>query len=116
MGRYGLTSITTPDPAVPDGNVKVTLTSADLTSRLIGGTLTRAQVLRAIADSDQVFIIEFNQAFVAMQYFGYLRRDPDTAGFNSWLTFLNAHPTDSRTMVNGFMNSVEYRLRFGPNQ
>ena len=76
--------------------------------------MTRAQVLRAIADSDQVFNLEFNQAFVAMQYFGYLRRSPDTPGYNAWLAFLNANPTDFRTMVNGFMNSTEYRLRFGP--
>ena len=117
MGRYSLTQITTPDPAAPDGTNKVTLTTAQLTTQLSGGTLTRAQVLRAIADSDQVLSLEFNQAFVAMQYYGYLRRTPDTAGYNSWLTYLNTHPTDSRTMVNGFMNSVEYRLRFGsPNQ
>jgi hypothetical protein len=114
MARYSLTQITTPDPANPDGTNKVTLTTADLTNQLGAGTLTRAQVLRAIADSDQVFNAEFNQAFVAMQYFGYLRRTPDVAGFNSWLNYLNAHPTDSRTMVNGFMNSIEYRLRFGP--
>ena len=114
MGRYSLTTITTPDPAAPDGTTKVTLSSTDLQNRLTAGTLTRAQVLRAIADSDQVFNLEFNGAFVAMQYFGYLRRSPDAAGFNAWLTFLNAHPTDSRTMVNGFMNSTEYRLRFGP--
>ena len=116
MGRYSLTQITTPDPAAPDGSSKVTLTTAELTNRLdgIGGTLTRAQVLRAIADSDQVFNAEFNQAFVAMQYYGYLRRAPETAGYNSWLNYLIANPTDSRTMVNGFMNSVEYRLRFGP--
>ena len=114
MGRYSLTQITTPDPAAPDGTNKVTLTTADLTNQLTGGTLTRAQVLRAIADSDQVLNAEFNQAFVAMQYYGYLRRTPEAAGYNSWLNYLNAHPTDSRTMVNGFMNSVEYRLRFGP--
>ncbi len=90
------------------------LSTAELTNRLNATTLTRAQVLRAIADSDQVLGAEFNQAFVAMQYFGYLRRSPDVAGFNSWLNYLNAHPTDSRTMVNGFMNSIEYRLRFGP--
>jgi hypothetical protein len=112
--RYGLTQITTPDPAAPDGTNKVTLTTTDLTNRLIAGTLTRAQVLRAIADSDQVFNIEFNQAFAAMQYFGYLRRSPDTAGYNAWLDYLNTHPGDSRTMVNGFLNSTEYRLRFGP--
>jgi hypothetical protein len=114
MNRYGLTQITTPDPANPDGANKVTLSTADLTNQLSGGTLTRAQVLRAIADSDQVFNAEFNQAFVAMQYYGYLRRAPDTAGFNDWLNYLNTHPGDSRTMVNGFMNSSEYRLRFGP--
>ena len=114
MGRYTLTQITTPDPAAPDGTNKVTLTTAQLQSQLGGGTLTRAQVLRAIADSDQVLSLEFNQAFVAMQYYGYLRRTPEPAGYNSWLAYLTAHPTDSRTMVNGFMNSVEYRLRFGP--
>jgi hypothetical protein len=114
MDRYSLQSITTPDPAAPDGTNKVTLTRTNLISGLNGATLTRAQVLRAIADSDQVFQLEFNSAFVAMQYFGYLRRNPDTAGFNSWLTFLNANPTQSRTMINGFMNSSEYRLRFGP--
>ena len=114
MGRYSLTQITTPDPANPDGTTKVTLTSADLTNRLNASTLTRAQVLRAIADSDQVFNVEFNQAFVAMQYYGYLRRTPDGAGYTAWLNYINAHPTDTRTMVNGFMNSLEYRLRFGP--
>jgi len=116
MGRYSLTSITTPDPANPDGTNKVTLTNSDLINRLdgVGGTLTRAQVLRAIADSDQVFNAEFNQAFVAMQYFGYLRRNPDTPGFNAWLTYLSTHPGDQRTMINGFMNSNEYWLRFGP--
>ena len=98
----------------PDGTTKVTLTTADLTNQLTIGTLTRAQVLRAIADSDQVFGLEFNRAFVAMQYYGYLRRTPDTGGYNAWLNHLNANPTDFRTMVNGFMNSTEYRLRFGP--
>src|SRR5205085_5340649 len=113
MGRYGLTSITTPDPANPDGANKVTLTTADLTGRLDASTLTRAQVLRAIADSDQINALEYNRAFVAMQYYGYLRRTPEADGYNAWLNYLNAHPTDARTMVNGFMNSQEYRLRFG---
>jgi hypothetical protein len=111
--RYNLQVITTPDPANPDGSTKVTLTASDLVTALTNHTLTRAQVLRAVADSDQVFNAEFNQAYVAMQYYGYLRRTPDATGYNAWLNFLNAHPTDFRTMVNGFMNSAEYRLRFG---
>ena len=112
MDRRALSQITTPDPANPDGAAKVTLTRAALVSRLDAGTLTRAQVVRAIVESDEVFASEFRPAFVAMQYFGYLRRDPDP-DYNNWLRYLNEHPDDFRTMVNGFLNSFEYRLRFG---
>ena len=83
LNRYSLTSIRTPDPASPDGTAKVTLTGADLVARLNAGTLTRAQILRAVADSDQVFAAEYNPAFVAMQYFGYLRRDPEPQGMTN---------------------------------
>jgi Domain of unknown function (DUF4214) len=115
MDRYGLPSVTTPNPATPDDDAnKVTLTRAQLIGGLDGSTLTRAQVLRAIADSDDVFNLEFNKTFVAMQYYGYLQRTPELAGFNDWLNYLTTHPGDNRTMVNGFMNSSEYRLRFGP--
>jgi hypothetical protein len=113
MGRYGLTSITTPDPANPDGTTKVTLTTSDLISRLNAATLTRAQVLRAIVQSDQVTNAEAVNAFVASQYYGYLRRTPEPGGFTNWVNYLNAHPSDFRTMINGFLNSSEYRLRFG---
>jgi hypothetical protein len=112
MNRYQLTSISTIDPANPDGAQKVTLTNADLVNRLDTGVLTRAKVLRAIADSDEVAGLEYNQAFVAMQYYGYLRRAPEAEGYNAWLNYLNAHPTDYRTMIHGFMNSAEYRNRF----
>jgi subtilisin family serine protease len=114
MDRYALQSITTPNPATPDdASLKITLTRADLIGRLNTAAMTRAQVLRAIADSDQVSQAEFNPAFVAMQYFGYLRRDPDTGGYNNWLQTINADPSNFRAMVNGFINSPEYRLRFG---
>jgi hypothetical protein len=48
-----------------------------------------------------------------MQYFGYLKRDPEAEGFNNWLKYLNANPQDYRTMVHGFVHSIEYRMRFG---
>jgi hypothetical protein len=115
MNRYGLNSITTPDPAHPDGDAKVTLTRSQLVSRLDTVTLTRAQVFRAIADSDQVFHSEYNRAFVAMQYYGYLRRTPEDAGYNMWLNYLNTHPGDFREMIRGFVDSPEYRRRFGQN-
>jgi hypothetical protein len=114
--RYNLTSINTTDPVNPDTGAQVTLTQSDLVNRLNAQTLTRAQVLRAIVQSREVSAVEFNGAFVSMQYYGYLRRTPETGGYNAWLNYLNAHPTDTRTMVNGFLNSIEYRLRFGPAQ
>ena len=113
LNRYGLTSITTTDPAQPDGVVKVMLTKDQLVSSLDANTLTRAQVLRAIADSEQVFQSEYNRAFVAMQYYGYLRRTPEDGGYNMWLNYINTHPEDFREMIRGFVDSVEYRQRFG---
>jgi hypothetical protein len=112
LSRYQLTQVITPDPAQPDTGGKVTLTSTELTNRLNSNTMNRAQVLRAVADSDAVGASEFTNAFVGMQYYGYLRRKPDPAGFNSWLSVLQAG--NVRTMVDGFLNSVEYKLRFGP--
>ena len=113
LGHYSLASITTPDPANPDGTVLTTLTRNDLVNRLNVQTLTRAQALRALVQSRGVDAAEYNGAFVAMQYYGYLRREPEEDGYRAWLRVLNANPTDFRIMVNGFMNSAEYRLRFG---
>ena len=82
-----------------------------LVDGLNAGTLTRAQVLRQIAESGEVYQKYYNQAFVVMEYFGYLRRDPDALYLN-WIQVLDANPADSRHMVNGFVNSTEYRNRF----
>ena len=90
LNQYGLTSLTTSEPLQPEDSAKITLSRAELVARLDAGLLTRAQVLRAISDSDEVFQIEFNRAFVAMQYYGYLRRAPEPDGYNAWLTDLNA--------------------------
>ncbi|MFN2414742.1 MAG: DUF4214 domain-containing protein, partial [Pyrinomonadaceae bacterium] len=88
-----------------------------LVAGLNGATLTRATVLRAVAEAEEMRTREFNRAFVAMQYFGYLRRDPDTAGFNFWLNKLNAFGGNFQNaeMVKAFINSAEYRQRFGPS-
>ncbi|HWN08238.1 MAG TPA: TIGR03118 family protein [Pyrinomonadaceae bacterium] len=88
-----------------------------LVAGLNGATLTRAQVLRAVAEAEEIRTREFNNAFVAMQYFGYLRRDPDTAGFNFWLNKLNAFNGNfvQAEMVKAFLASAEYRQRFGPS-
>ncbi|HEY9402438.1 MAG TPA: Calx-beta domain-containing protein [Pyrinomonadaceae bacterium] len=116
LDRYALQQITTPDPQNPDGGAKVTLARAELVGRLSAAgaqALTRAQVLRAIVESDEVSGSEYNRAFVAMQYYGYLRRTPEEEGYQAWLKVINEDPQNVRLMVNGFMNSNEYRLRFG---
>ncbi|MCA1816095.1 MAG: DUF4214 domain-containing protein, partial [Acidobacteria bacterium] len=116
MDRYGAQSIRTPNPSAPDDSSdanKVTLTRADLVNRLTAAAMTRAQVVRAVADSDEVSGAEFNSAFVSMQYFGYLRRDPDQQGYNDWIGYLSQHPGQFRTMVFGFLYSPEYKSRFG---
>ncbi|MEP6920515.1 MAG: DUF4214 domain-containing protein [bacterium] len=73
-------------------------------------TITRQQVLRGIVESAEVNQRFYNQAFVVMQYFGYLRRDPD-ALYLDWIRVLDS-TGDARGMVNGFVNSLEYRNRF----
>ena len=91
----------------------VTLASRQqLIDGLNARTLTRAQVLRQIAESNEVAIKYFNQAYAVMEYFGYLRRQPD-AFYLDWIAYLNGGGTP-RGMVIGFVNSAEYRQRFGP--
>jgi len=85
---------------------------ATLVAALNGGTQTRAQVARAVIESQPVFDKFFNRGFVSMQYFGYLRRDPDTIGFKNWVDTLNADPSNFRHMIFGFIYSNEYRNRF----
>ena len=84
-------------------------TSADLAAR--------ARVLRGVAEKPSFARAELNAAFVLMQYFGYLRRDPDAAGYNFWLSKLNDFGGDfvRAEMVKAFISSTEYRGRFGPN-
>jgi hypothetical protein len=92
----------------------VTLSNkAQLVADLNSQTKTRAQVLREVVESAEVRSKMYNDAFVLMEYFGYLRRDAEASGLQAWLAYLNAHPGDYRTMVRGFINSVEYRKRFG---
>jgi hypothetical protein len=86
--------------------------SGALINALDNQTATRAQVLRQIVESSEVYQKYYNQAFAVMQYFGYLRRDPDALYVN-WIAVLD-QTNDPRGMVNGFMNSLEYRQRFGP--
>lgn len=95
-------------------NAEVTIANKQaLLDALNAGTKTRAAVLRETIESQSVSSRFFNRAFVSMQYFGYLRRDPDTIGFQNWVNTLDADPSNFRHMIFGFIYSTEYRSRFG---
>jgi hypothetical protein len=85
----------------------------------------RVRALRRVAEN-QTFARaggqEFNRAFVLMQYFGYLRRNPsdspestrDYTGYEFWLKKLNNFNGNfvDAEMVKAFLSSAEYQSRF----
>ena len=83
----------------------------------------RARALRLVAEDPMLAQQEFNRAFVLMQYFGYLQRNPndapeatlDFAGYNFWLSKLNQFNGNfvNAEMVKAFITSGEYKQRFG---
>jgi len=93
-----------------------TATTADINAR--------ARALRRVAENSTLAQQEFNRAFVLMQYFGYLHRNPNDApeptlnfqGYNFWLNKLNGFNGNfvDAEMVKAFISSDEYRHRFGP--
>lgn len=99
-----------------NANTGSSLTQAErdaLVSGLRSGTEVRATVLRKVAENQSFRAREYNAAFVLMQYFGYLRRDPDQAGYDFWLNVLNnREPNNFRGMVCSFITSAEYQRRF----
>lgn len=94
---------------------------ATLIAEHTAGTKNRARVLRQIAEHPNLAAAEFNRAFVLMQYFGYLRRNPndppdgDYTGYDFWLLKLNQFNGNyaAAEMVKAFLSSTEYRRRFG---
>ncbi|PYS57046.1 MAG: hypothetical protein DMF76_23320, partial [Acidobacteria bacterium] len=89
----------------------------------ISDTSAQARALRRVAENSTLGQQEFNRAFVLMQYFGYLRRNPNDApeptldfqGYNFWLEKLNTFNGNfvQAEMVKAFLISSEYRQRFG---
>ena len=87
-----------------------------LVNSLLNQTATRATVLRQIAEDPRFVSLKFNETFVMMEYFGYLRRDPDDSGYAFWVNKLNEFGGnfEQAEMVKSFIVSGEYRSRF-PN-
>jgi hypothetical protein len=100
-------------------NTGVTFTSTErdaLVNGLNSGTETLATVLRRVAEKQSFRQAQFNRVFVLMQYFGYLKRDADQAGFDFWLDKLNSFNGNfvDAEMVKAFLVASEYLQRFGP--
>ncbi len=82
----------------------------------------RGRALRDVVENSILNTQEFNRAFVLMQFFGYLRRNPndpqdiDYTGYEFWLNKLNQFNGNfvAAEMVKAFITSTEYRQRFGP--
>jgi hypothetical protein len=87
---------------------------AQLLTDMQGGK-TRAEAVREVIEIEAFKDAEYNPSFVLMQYFGYLHRDPEQAGYDFWLNILNnVQPSNYRSMVCAFITSTEYQSRFGP--
>jgi len=104
------------------GNVLSPSERDTLINQLQADPSSRPQVFRAIAENNTLKANESNRAFVLMQYFGYLRRNPndpqdsDYSGYKFWLDKLNLFNGNfvQADMVEAFITSIEYRRRFGP--
>jgi hypothetical protein len=81
---------------------------------LNANTLSRSEALRQIVENEGFAGAKRNASFVMMEYFGYLRRDPDEGGYNFWLSKLNQFGGnfEQAEMVKAFIVSGEYRDRF----
>jgi hypothetical protein len=111
----------------------ITERSAAISAYGSGNTSGRVAALKSVIESGSLFNAQYNQAFVLMQYYGYLRRNPDDApdnnfnGYNFLLAKMNSFTLpgeDARNesvalarvrraeMVKAFIISAEYRERF----
>ncbi|MCM3872218.1 MAG: CSLREA domain-containing protein [Pyrinomonadaceae bacterium] len=99
-----------------------------------GDASGRAGALRSVVESDSIYNAFYNPAFVLMEYYGYLRRNPNAApdnnfqGYNFWLAKMDSFSLPGENvrdaqvalsrvrraqMVTAFITSAEYRQRFG---
>jgi serine protease AprX len=75
---------------------------------------SRTLALRGLVESADFKQAQYNPAFVTMEYFGYLGRNPESAGFNFWLNILNQSSGNYSGMVCSFITSSEFQLHFAP--
>jgi Domain of unknown function (DUF4214) len=73
----------------------------------------RASIVQTLAEDDSFSRSERDRAIVVLQYFCYLKRDPDPRGLAFWTDVLSKqHADDYQQIVKTFIESKEYRARF----
>ncbi|HEX8746470.1 MAG TPA: Calx-beta domain-containing protein [Pyrinomonadaceae bacterium] len=100
----------------------------ELINKRLSGEFTLGQTLKAFVEQKVIYDRFFERGFVTMQYFGFLRRDPDLndpnlTGWTEWVfVFTNGGAQRGRPdilqrdyhhLTFGFIYSEEYRKRFG---
>jgi len=79
---------------------------------------SRAEILRIVAESPEVNAKFYIPSFVTMEYFGFLRRDPDLQGYvfhnNRYkqISPILSPDLTENFIVRGFIESPEYQGRF----
>lgn len=98
------------------GGVDLSSLRAELIAKYNSGSSlnqSRALVIRDLAENQAFAQTVHNRVFVLMEYFGFLKRDPDAGGYAFWLNVLdNREPGNFRGMVCAFVTSAEYQRRF----
>ncbi|HEX8176164.1 MAG TPA: Calx-beta domain-containing protein [Pyrinomonadaceae bacterium] len=119
------TGITLPATAVTNPGQPTQYGRNELIQKRSIGAFTVGQTLKAFIEQQAVYDKFFPRGFVTMQYFAYLRRDPNLndpnmLGWNDWVdVFTNGKPSagiqpkDYHHLIFGFIYSTEYRKRFG---
>ena len=116
QARYaGLTNEQFLNALIANLGVMIPTVERDNLLQDLNNGVSRADVLGKLVENPTFSRNELSSAFVLTQYFGYLRRDPDAAGYNFWLNKLNAFGGNyvNAEMVKAFLRSTEYRNRFG---
>jgi uncharacterized delta-60 repeat protein len=103
-----------------NANTGNSLTQQEMEALVLGlqnGTENRETVLRQVVENPVFTDRQYNSAFVATLYFGYLRRDPEPGGFDFWLDKINQFPlrdvNGRRRQVCAFTTANEFLHRFG---
>lgn len=74
---------------------------------------SRARIVQTLAEDEAFKRNEYDRALVYLQYFSYLKRDPDAVGVSFWTEQIaKKHDGDYHQIVGSFIESQEYRSRF----